>query len=272
MKKFTMAALLASSVLLSGCSMLPTGEVTEGVRFQGKDLSGATKEQVVAAVEAYAKTTPKTVVLVGRNGEREEVPLKDLGISVQVDDTVEAIRQYGYESDVVEMVKRRYAAWNSPYVVEPKIGVQENTFQAFVKNYMAEHTTSASNGALSVEGDKVVYTPPKMVEVVNEEALRNALLAVVSGKTTGPVTVQYQQVSGETEKMRQMKAMNTILSSYTTYFNPDAAGRSKNISLAVNKVSGTLLCRGKYFLIMQLWENGPLQKAMKWHQCILMVS
>lgn len=247
MKKLTMATLLSSSVFLSGCSMLPTGDVAEGVRFQGKDLSGATKEQVVAAVEAYAKTTPKTVVLIGRNGERQEVPLKDLGISVQVDGTVEAIRQYGYESDVLELIKRRYAALNSPYVVEPKIGVQENTFQAFVKNYMAEHTTSAANGTLSVEGERVIYTPPKMVEVVDEEAMQKAILAVVRGETSGPITVQFKQVSGETEQMRQMKVMNTILSSYTTYFNPDAVGRSKNIALAVQKVTGTLLKPGEIF-------------------------
>ena len=246
MKK-AVSALLVSSLLFSGCAMIPTGDVTQGVHFMKKDMSGATKDQVLAEVQKYAKSMPKNIVLMGRNGEKLEVPLKDLGIGINVDDTVEAIRQYGYEPNFLEMVQHRLASFSSTYVVEPKIDVKENTFQAFFKNYMAEHVSAGAHGTLSVVEGKIVYTPPTGIEVIDEAAMRKAILEAIQSQKNASVTIVFKKAGEETEQMRQMKAMDTVLATYTTQFNSGVAGRSRNIELAANKVTGTLLMPGEVF-------------------------
>jgi vancomycin resistance protein YoaR len=178
------------------------GKIYAGVNVLGTDLGGKTKDEarklLLGKVQEFIA---QPVVLTWRNKEWRPTA-EQLGLKVDVDNTVDEAMKVGRTPDMFGSVGQQWTAAQGGYVVPLSVQMSEPVLQTYLSDTVAsEINQQLFEGDVRLDGTRVVARPG--VEGISLQvypaivAIRDALVKLEAGKVDLPVDVAQPVVSAE---------------------------------------------------------------------------
>ncbi|MDX1664543.1 MAG: VanW family protein [Candidatus Promineifilaceae bacterium] len=158
-------AFVLLSVLLAGALSLyriqHQDRVFTGVHLNNVELGGMTPAEVEATVTASlpAASKQKVQLVDPRTGQVWEFSGADLGVSYDVEETVDAAINVGREGGLVGAFEHQLHAWTYGYPVWPVLIFDEGQLQSALEEIAAEVNRPARDAQLAFDGESISYTP-----------------------------------------------------------------------------------------------------------------
>lgn len=157
-----------------------------GVQVYGVDVSGMTQDEVRLALAGRFDSYASQAVYTFRDGNKVwQMTAADLGVSFDLEGTVQEAFAVGHQSDVVTDVLEQANAWFVGYSIAPRITYDESVAAAKLAAMAAELNHPAINATLSMNGTQVVTTEGQTGRTLDVGAtlsqLREAMLRFQSG-------------------------------------------------------------------------------------------
>lgn len=247
MKKYVIGALFISLLTVSGCSMLPTGQVAEGVYFNNKDMSGLSKEEAKQVIDRAIDEENLEITLVNHKGEQVSVPAKKIGIKVNTDKVLDEIFAVGYESDIKSAIYSRFKALTNHIEIPIEYELDGPVAQTYLQEYGKSIDEVGQDASITLENGQIVRHPAKVGTALDVKKTYDKLLTMVENQEFGPLEAVIDTHKQPKVSDADIAGITTVLATYTTQYDASSTNRSHNIELATQKINGTLVHSGEQF-------------------------
>ena len=107
-KKYILVGTVLVLLGTTGCSYIPTENISYGVYYNDTDLSNTPKNELQARLQEVNDKIPQTISIDMGNNKKQQATYHDLGIQFDTEAMVKAISTYGYEDDMWTVLSHRF--------------------------------------------------------------------------------------------------------------------------------------------------------------------
>lgn len=245
-QRYCLVVLLTTMLCLTGCSMLPTGDITRGVYYKSNDLSGYTRNEVYSLLQQES-TKDITVTIKFNDTKMTTVKASDLGIILDVDATAQSIYNYGYEDSLLTLIAHRTYAFTNGVTIDPIYKLDEVKGRTYLTELAKQVDEPIHDAYLTIENGVVKMIPSQQGKRIDIEATLEFLKNEIQKNNFTSLSIVY--TSNQMVKLtnEDVKPLTMILGSYTTYYDESNTTRTHNIEIASQKINGTLIKPGQVF-------------------------
>lgn len=228
----------------------------EGVYVDGIDLGGMTQQQATDAVvqQAQQKRDAWSVRLTLGN-QYWELTAGQLGISINLSEAMDSAWAQGHEGTDEERKAAMDALKAQPFHAYTSLPGGDTSVVDSLLQQIAQEVYTPAEDAYVVSFDASLTNPFTFHEetvgrTLNADGLKERIYQMISTMTSGElalddcVTYTYPSVTVDLLKHTQVAERYTA---YTKISSTSTANRNDNISLAMEKINGTVLHPGETF-------------------------
>ena len=124
-KKYILVGTMLVLLGTSGCSYIPTENISYGVYYNDTDLSNTPKNELQARLQELNSKIPQTISIDMGNNKKQQATYHDLGIQIDTDAMVKDISTYGYEDNIWTLLSNRFNALFYGYHFKPQYKLDE---------------------------------------------------------------------------------------------------------------------------------------------------
>ena len=247
-KKYILVGTMLVFLGTSGCSYIPTENVSYGVYYNDTDLSNTPKNELQARLQELNSKIPQTISIDMGNNKKQQATYHDLGIQIDTDAMVKAISTYGYEDDMWTLLSNRFNALFYGHHFKPQYKFDEVKGKTYLSELAKSIDTPGHDAYLTIENGQVVLHPAKEGKRIDIDAtLKKLKDDLQAGDSINSLSMVFTTQNTVKVSDADLKPLNTILASYTTEYDPGNENRTHNIQLASDKINGTLIKPGAQF-------------------------
>lgn len=232
-------------------------KIEEGVFIGGVDVSGMTKEEATAAVDAYVESIKsKSITLVGPKGNLK-LTLEEMGVSANTGAAVQEAISVGRSGNLIKRFKSLQDLESKTLVIDMGLGIDKQATAQQIYNNTDTINIKAIDNGLKRENGSFVYVPGQTgneVDIVTAVNELNAYIgtewevaAVANDEFT--LTSVVSQPRGTEEELAKV---TDLLGSFTTNYSTSGWGRAKNVENGASKINGTILYPGDEMSVYEL--------------------
>lgn len=247
LKQLLCTLLIGTTLCISGCSLIATGgEVTYGVYYNDRDISGYSRDGVLSLIRSESNNNPNITITLP-NQQSKQITAKDLGITLDVDNTASKIYTYGYEDQFTTLIINRLKALMYQVHFKPVYKLDEVKAKTYFTELAKQVDVTGHDAYLTVENGQVKMIPSKDGSRVDIDETINKLKKQLEDNEFSTFSIEYTTKNTVRVTNDDLKPLTAILGSYTTEFDASNSNRTHNIELASNKINGTLLKPAQVF-------------------------
>lgn len=248
--KYLLPILLIGTVTGIGAyATMPNDSISRGVYVDSINLSKMSKDSAKKELSKNSDVFDADIKLTAKDHDLITAKAKSMGYRIDINKTVDEAYLYGNEDDLVERAKHRLLSLVNKTVLKPVYTVNPKNYESFMNRLSDDLGVFVSKGSLDVKNGEVIYISPKKGKVIDvdklQELITNELYSASDNKE--PVNVPFTNGIYKSDYNETLKSLNTILGSYTSYFNTAAKGRTHNIYLAADSVDHYLVKPNEVF-------------------------
>lgn len=247
-KKHIMLGTILVLLSTSGCSYIPTENISYGVYYNDTDLSNTPKNELSARLQELNAKVSHTVSINIGNNRTHQASYYDLGIQVDTDALAKEISSYGYEEDLWTLLSHRFHAFYYGQHFTSQYKLDEVKGKTYLTELAKTIDTPGHNAYLSLENGQVVFHPAKEGKRIDIDAtLQKIKDKLQTGESIDSISMVFTTRNTVNVTDTDLKPLNTVLASFTTEYDPNNESRTHNIQLASDKINGTLIKPGATF-------------------------
>ena len=247
-KKYILVGTMLVLLGTSGCSYIPTENVSYGVYYNDTDLSNTPKNELQARLQELNSKMPQTISIDMGNNKKQQATYHDLGIQIDTDAMVKTISTYGYEDDMWTLLSNRFNALFYGHHFKPQYKLDEVKGKTYLSELAKTIDTPGHDAYLTIENGQVVLHPAKEGKRIDIDAtLKKLKDDLQAGDSINSLSMVFTTQNTVKVSDADLKPLNTVLASYTTEYDPSNENRTHNIQLASDKINGTLIKPGAQF-------------------------
>ena len=247
-KKYILVGTMLVLLGTSGCSYIPTENISYGVYYNDTDLSNTPKNELQARLQELNSKIPQTISIDMGNNKKQQATYHDLGIQIDTDAMVKAISTYGYEDDMWTLLSNRFNALFYGHHFKPQYKLDEVKGKTYLSELAKTIDTPGHDAYLTIENGQVVLHPAKEGKRIDIDAtLKKLKDDLQAGDSINSLSMVFTTQNTVKVSDADLKPLNTVLASYTTEYDPSNESRTHNIQLASDKINGTLIKPGAQF-------------------------
>lgn len=247
-KKHIMLGTILVLLSTSGCSYIPTENISYGVYYNDTDLSNTPKNELSARLQELNAKVSHTVSINIGNNRTHQASYYDLGIQVDTDALAKEISSYGYEEDWWTLLSHRFHAFYYGQHFTSQYKLDEVKGKTYLTELAKTIDTPGHNAYLSLENGQVVFHPAKEGKRIDIDAtLQKIKDKLQTGESIDSISMVFTTRNTVNVTDTDLKPLNTVLASFTTEYDPNNESRTHNIQLASDKINGTLIKPGATF-------------------------
>lgn len=232
----------------SGCSYIPTENISYGVYYNDTDLSNTPKNELQDRLQELNSKIPQTVSIDLGNNKKQQTSYYDLGIQVDTEAIVKEISSYGYEEDWWTLLLHRFHGFYYGQHFTPQYKLDEVKGKTYLSELAKTIDTPGHDAYLTIENGEVVLHPAKEGKRIDIDAtLKKLKDDLQAGDNINSLSMVLTTQNTIKVTDADLKPLNTVLASFTTEYNLDNESRTHNIQLASDKINGTLIKPGEQF-------------------------
>lgn len=229
-------------ILLTNLAM-SDDKILKGVYIESIDVSGLTaKEATKILEEKYQNPDIKLTY-----GDKSiDVDLKDLGVDLDVNNSVEKALKIGKDSNIFSDFGTIIS--HKIFGKENHISIANNlnrsTIEKNIKEITSDLNTEAKNATISVNGGIINIAPEENGRIVNTNKLTDTLLKAIKNYSF-PLDIKLEveeEIPPITEET--LSPINGRIARYVTTFNASEESRAYNVGLAASRITDKLLRPG----------------------------
>lgn len=220
-----------------------------GMKIQGIDLSGKTKEEALKLIEEkYKKSVEQKKLIMTAGDKSYVVNYADMKLSFNLDDTVKSVFEEGKDKGVMEKFKMIRNAEEKDHQL--KFTYDNKIIENKIKTMESELNKNKVNAKITKAGDGFDITPEQTGMKLDSKSLQEEITkAIASSKETeAEVKVKAKLVEDKpTITKAELEKINSKISGFSTGYPNSTYERATNIEISTNTINGTLLMPGDSF-------------------------
>lgn len=226
--------------------------IAQGIFAGDVELSGLTRQEARAAVEAHVGQLGKKTLTVKTDTHEDQITLERLGLSWDNDEIIEDAFQYGKNGNLLVRYKALESLKYERKVYDLDLSFHERQIRSFVEKLAVydvepvEPTLFRRDGVFVVEGgtNGIRVDIPATVERVKETINawnQETLLVEAAAEITKP--------ERDPELLR---AVQDQLGAYSSNYATGNLGRSQSLELSAGRLNGTVIYPGETISVSTL--------------------
>ena len=227
------------------------GLIFSGIYIGENNVSGLDKNGAKEVLfENLEKDKDKEIVLVVNEDEKEKISLGDLKVQIKdLNKIVDEAYNYGREGSYFKRFRQIKKSEGKKFRkdIPLKYYVTAKGVEEGVNEVLGKFFTGPVDAAVTMDGDKVIHVGEKKGEGIDLEASILALNKFFEeewngkkGSVTIPITLKDADIKDE-----DIKDVNDLLGTFTTFYGEDSGGRGKNVERGAELVSNKLIMPGE---------------------------
>ena len=235
--------------------------IADGIYIGSVNVGGMTEDEAEAAIDAYAQSVDEAVFTLSANGKNVEVTAQELGVSFESSQAVSEAFAVGKSGNLIKRYKDKKDLEQGGKVFDLPLSINETAATEVLTEKAEKLNNDAVNNGLVREGGQFKFIAGSAGVEVNVEksvAVIEDFLKDNWDGTDASIDLVAEVVEPEGSE-EQLKKVKDLLGGYSTNYSSSSAGRCKNISVAAEKINGTVLYPGEEFSVAK--TIGPLTAA-----------
>lgn len=234
--------------------------IFENVSIDGVDVGGMTlKEAEDSLNELSTKVANSTVKLVSSYGDATS-SASDMGIAVDVNDSVKEAFAIGNSGSVLLRYKTAKEAKKGPVDVKPEFKISRQLMEKVIKEQISSKLNTGKKASLikNEDGSIKVIADSAGIEINLDKTYENVRNAFKLSDVKDEVRIELVVNTGDlSEENKKLAEITDVLGTYSTEYTYSAEGRKNNIRNACDFINGTVLFPGEVFSYCKL--VGPIE-------------
>lgn len=226
--------------------------IAQGIFAGDVELSGLTREEARAAVEACVKRLGKKTLTVKTDTHEDQITLERLGISWDNDEIIEEAFQYGKDGNLLTRYKALESLKYERKTYELSLSFHERQIRSFVEKLAVydvepvEPTLFRRDGAFVVEGGTngirvdIPATTQRVKETMKAWNQEDLLIEAVA------------EITKPERDPELLRAVQDQLGSYSSNYASGNLGRSQSLELSARRLDGTVIYPGETISVSAL--------------------
>ncbi|MBL4932554.1 VanW family protein [Clostridium paridis] len=256
-KKVVVPILVIIAVILSGTSAYAlftnskikswSDQVYPGVKVQGVDLSGKTKEQVLQILkDNFVDKIKDKKINLKVNDTSFSLGYSELSTEFDVEKTANDALAVGKDSSFFG--KKAWIDGKNNKNLSIDFKYDEKKLDAFKQKVTSEMNKPAKDASISISNGNISITPEQNGVKINEDELTSKLKESINGEIGKDTEIAMTTVEDKPSITKdQLSKITGKMSSYQTSYATSNPGRSTNVELATSHINGKLLMPGDTF-------------------------
>jgi vancomycin resistance protein YoaR len=211
------------------------------------NVSGKSKEEAEAELRNYYHSILDKKMAVKYDKKEYVLDYSKLGLQYNIDEIVDEALQRGKSGSIWRRFKNIISSKEKRY--ELKIKYDKEAVMNFINVMENEINRPPQSAYIRVDEKGVIKITDEVWGIVlDREYLAEELDMLINNNKEGIYEVEAKVTALEPQlTSKQLRPIDTLISSFGTYYGNSSAGRAHNIALAVAKIDGTLIMPGETF-------------------------
>lgn len=237
------------------------GTIAEGVYVGNVYVGGMTAEEAAGAISSYVAKAREAAITLAADERKISVAAAELGISYTDENLVQQAMDVCRSGNLIKRYKDKKDLEQGSKVIPFSMSVDTTAVTSLLEANIEDLNIEAVDNGLIRENGEFVIVKGNAGVVVNVPESVTAIETYLNESWDGNETeialvAEIDEPKGTVEELSKIQ---DVLGSYTTNYRDSAAGRCTNISVATEKINGTLLYPGEEFSAGQ--TMAPLDKS-----------
>lgn len=246
---FSVIILLFSSIALISSSMALTAadRIFYGVKLHDLPLGGLTKEAATQEIAKFytEKASDRALFLLRYQDKTWEIGASDIDFEINAARTAEKAYGIGRESGLFKKLWMRIESVRHGIEITGEIRYNKEKLQTIVAKIAASFSPDAKNAYCSVTNGQITIHPESVGEKLDPAILFGLLDKKMRDLTLpAAVSLPIEQIAPSIVAA-QLKDVDRVLATYTSYFDAYNVNRSENIKIAAGSVNRLLIAPGE---------------------------
>lgn len=237
--------------------------IYKGVRVEGLDISGLTREEaqerLIREIPIVYPINPISLTL---NDQRWTLQLEDISYRFLSGETVEKAYKIGREGNAFQRLFTILGLRLHARDVPMEVSYDESTLRKALLYIKSQVDIAGKNAAIIYSSGEIKIIKEQIGRELNIDRNLEMIKKKIKGKKNFDLSVimdeNYPKIL-----YNSIEVINSVLSEFSTKFNPRDVNRTQNIKLACEKINGFILRSGEIFSISNVLgprtaENGYL--------------
>jgi vancomycin resistance protein YoaR len=255
--------LVAGAVVFIARGLGNSDKILEGVKIGGLDVGGLTEEEAEQKVESYITKLENRQVTIKIEDNEVVASASELGFSSDAEDSVQKAYQLGKDGSFFSKFQIVSEIDAGEKNFELTNAVDEVILTAYIEEKCTPYNVKMKNSKLKLVNGKFKATKSRDGRTVlveeTAEAVQDALLQKVSDE---PLEVAADvEVTAAKYTQKQVKKCQDLLGSYSTSYATSTAARATNVSVAANRINGTIIYPGKTFSVVKTIKDRTVENG-----------
>lgn len=223
-----------------------------GVYLDGVYVGGLTKDEAMKEYDKYIDGIENLRLTFTTSAGSYTTTLRDIGISVSVEDAVDEAMHYGRRGNILSRYREIKSLETENVVLVPEKLFDENKLKDKLENETGDIVTTAKNASISREnGEFTVYAGVKGTSIKAEETVQ--AVKELFAQEWEQKDLKMNAVVEETDPQYtedDFYMIDSVMGQYQTNYNQGQTSRSKNLATGASKISGRVMMPGEQFSML----------------------
>lgn len=250
MKKWSVMVRMA--LVASAFIVMPVqakdGKIENGIYVDDIDISGMTKDEAEAEIEAYVATFGAAQITLHAPEEGEIIAsAADLGLQWGNREILEEAASFGRDGDVLQCYKELRDLEFRNKVYRVNFDFDKDKIRTLIEENAGQYDQEAINASLKKTEDGFEVTAGQTGYVVDRDGTAESVYEYLTGEWAGgacdlDLLVETQEPQGKTEDLEKVK---DVLGTFTTSYSTSGSARSENVANGCRLLNGITLYPGE---------------------------
>lgn len=225
--------------------------ILKGVMIGQVDVSGMTRKEALAALDAYEEKLGEQTISLGIGDDVVEAGLSSFGMTYSNEEVVDEALGIGRTGNIVKRYKDQKDLQHSGKVFALSWEANEALVKSFVEENCTKYDREAKNASLSRTGGKFEFVAGTQGLVLDVDASVRVIMDYLqngwSSDGTEEVIALKTKITEPEGSAEQLAYVKDLLGSFTTSFSTSSSNRCKNVNSGAEHINGTVLYPGEQF-------------------------
>lgn len=267
MKKFLNLCLLACLCILATICMPTKGAiasasdvVVNGVYIEDVNISGMSKSEAQAAIEAYIEELKQKGVAILVDDEVVYGTIGDMGLTYDYGECLEEALGLGKNGNLIKRYKDLKDIEHGNVIYNITFAFDKAAIEEYVETACSVYNIAPVNASMVRENSEFSYTAHKIGRKVNIEQTRDKIYEALAEWNKMDVVVEaIVEDDMPLYTLEDVQKCNAILGSFSTSYTTSSANRSGNLANGAKLINGTVVYPGDTFSAYQ--ELAPIDTS-----------
>lgn len=215
--------------------------------IRGVDIGGKTLPEAKSALKAEIDKVYNKKITINYLNNSYTLNYSDLNPNFNIDEALDKAFKFGKDQGILERMKLIKSPETKNYEISFKFN--ESRVDQIIEEIDKKLVKAPKNASIKMlEPGKFNITKEIIGVNYDRNTLKKEVLSTISDSSTS-----YEEINVKAEELKpeitqdMLKGVNTLVSSYSTSYNPNNKGRSHNIEVAAGQINEILLFPGQTF-------------------------